>query len=44
MDQDAQFHSINERVKKPHTWNHPAISIETKKKELLGDLENAGRE
>ena len=43
-DRDAQFHYINDRVKQALASNNPAISVDTKKKELVGDFKNAGRE
>ncbi len=43
-DRDAQFHYINDRVKEALASNQPAISVDTKKKELVGDFKNAGRE
>jgi len=43
-DRDAQFCYINDRVKEALAWNEPAISVDTKKKELVGDFKNAGRE
>lgn len=43
-DRDAQFHYINERVKEALAAGEPAISVDTKKKELVGDFKNAGRE
>jgi hypothetical protein len=43
-DRDAQFHYINDRVKEALTAGEPAISVDTKKKELVGDFRNAGRE
>jgi transposase len=43
-DRDAQFHYINDRVKEALAANEPAISIDTKKKELVGDFKNGGRE
>jgi hypothetical protein len=43
-DRDAQFHYINDRVKAKLAAGDPAISIDTKKKELVGDFKNAGRE
>lgn len=44
VDRDAQFHYINDRVKEALASNNPAISVDTKKKELVGDFKNAGRE
>jgi len=43
-DRDAQFHYINERVKEALAAGEPAISVDTKKKELVGDFKNGGRE
>jgi transposase len=43
-DRDAQFRYINARVRRAHTARVPAISVDTKKKELVGDFKNAGRE
>src|SRR6266700_4029459 len=43
-DRDAQFHYINDRVKEALAAGEPAISVATKKKELVGDFKNAGRE
>ncbi len=43
-DRDAQFHLINERVSAAIAAGEPAISIDTKKKELVGEFKNAGRE
>ena len=42
-DRDAQFHVINDAVKTAMAENQPAISVDTKKKELVGDFKNAGR-
>ena len=43
-DRDAQFHHINSTVKAAIRAGEPAISVDTKKKELVGDFKNAGRE
>jgi hypothetical protein len=43
-DRDAQFAHINRTVKAAITAGEPAISVDTKKKELVGDFKNAGRE
>jgi Rhodopirellula transposase DDE domain len=43
-DRDEQFHYINDRVKRALAAGQPAISVDTKKKELVGDFRNAGRE
>ena len=43
-DRDAQFDHINTEVKAALAAGQPAISVDTKKKELVGDFKNAGRE
>ncbi len=43
-DRDTQFRHINARVVRQLRLRHPAISVDTKKKELVGDFKNAGRE
>jgi hypothetical protein len=43
-DRDAQFEHINASVRRFHDRGQPAISVDTKKKELVGDFKNAGRE
>jgi hypothetical protein len=43
-DRDAQFCYINDRVKAALAAGEPAISVDTKKKELVGDFKNGGRE
>lgn len=43
-DRDAQFAYINAQMKASLTAGQPAISVDTKKKELVGDFKNAGRE
>lgn len=43
-DRDAQFHYINDQVKAALCAGEPAISVDTKKKELVGDFKNGGRE
>ena len=43
-DRDAQFGYINEQVKQALAAGEPAISVDTKKKELVGDFKNGGRE
>ena len=43
-DRDAQFDYINEQVKQALAAGEPAISVDTKKKELVGDFKNGGRE
>ena len=43
-DRNAQFEYINGRVKRFLKRRQPAISVDTKKKELVGDFKNGGRE
>ena len=43
-DRDAQFEHINAQVKGFQMAGQPAISVDTKKKELVGDFKNGGRE
>jgi len=43
-DRNAQFEYINRRVRRQLATRQPAISVDTKKKELVGDFKNAGRE
>jgi transposase len=43
-DRDAQFNYINDQVKAALAADQPAISVDTKKKELVGDFKNSGRE
>ena len=43
-DRDAQFQHINERVKQQLARQQPVISVDTKKKELVGEFKNGGRE
>ena len=43
-DRDAQFGYINQQVTAALAEGQPAISVDTKKKELVGDFKNAGRE
>ena len=42
-DRDAQFRYINARVKVFQRTGDPVISVDTKKKELVGTFRNAGR-
>ena len=42
-ERDAQFRHINEEVKSFAKDGNPVISVDTKKKELVGDFKNAGR-
>lgn len=43
-DRDAQFNYINEQVAEFLQSSQPVISVDTKKKELVGDFKNAGQE
>ncbi|HEY3246254.1 MAG TPA: ISAzo13 family transposase [Phycisphaerae bacterium] len=43
-DRDAQFRFINETVKRFQRRGQPVVSVDTKKKELVGDFKNGGRE
>jgi transposase len=43
-DRDAQFAHINRRVAAYGRGGRPAISVDTKKKEILGNKKNGGRE
>jgi len=43
-DRNAQFEHINARVRAYLRQGEPAISVDTKKKELVGNFKNAGRE
>jgi hypothetical protein len=43
-DRNAQFEHINRRVIQQQAARQPVISVDTKKKELVGDFKNAGRE
>jgi hypothetical protein len=43
-DRDAQFAYINASVTRMLAGQEPVISVDTKKKELVGDFKNGGRE
>jgi hypothetical protein len=43
-DRNAQFENIAEAVRQQHEKGDPAISVDTKKKELVGNYKNAGKE
>jgi DDE family transposase len=43
-DRDAQFESINQRVRAFQEEGRPAVSVDAKQKELIGDLRDSGRE
>jgi hypothetical protein len=42
-DRDAQFKHLNESVRAALAEGEPVISVDTKKKELVGDFKNAGQ-
>ena len=44
MDRDAQFQYINGRASSFLKDGQPVVSVDTKKKELVGNFKNAGRE
>ena len=44
IDRDAQFHYINDQASAFLASNDPIISVDTKKKELVGEFKNNGRE
>ncbi len=43
-DRDAQFHFISDLVLRQQKQSQPSVSVDTKKKELVGDFKNPGRE
>ena len=43
-DRDAQFLYLSNRAKEFQRRGNPVISVDTKKKELIGEFRNAGRE
>jgi hypothetical protein len=43
-DRNAQFEHINARVKQYMDLRQPVISVDTKKKELVGDFKNSGQD
>jgi hypothetical protein len=43
-DRNAQFEYLNRKCKEFQERNQPVISVDTKKKELVGDFKNGGRE
>jgi transposase len=43
-DRDAQFHHISSKIREFQAERQPVISVDTKKKELVGDFKNNGRE
>jgi hypothetical protein len=42
-DRNAQFELINQKVKEVQSANNPVISVDTKKKELVGQYKNSGK-
>lgn len=43
-DRDQQFEYINRKARRYLKQGEPVISVDTKKKELVGDFKNGGRE
>ncbi|WP_187645541.1 ISAzo13 family transposase [Streptomyces sp. TRM49041] len=43
-DRDGQFRYINERAKEHQAAGDPVVSVDTKKKEVVGNYKNAGAE
>src|SRR6202166_3326932 len=43
-DRNQQFEYINRKARRYLKWGEPVISVDTKKKELVGDFKNPGRE
>ncbi len=43
-DRDAQFHHISGKIREFQAGRQPVISVDTKKKELVGNFKNNGRE
>jgi transposase len=43
-DRNSQFEFIYQKIKRFQKKNYPVISVDTKKKELLGNFKNAGQE
>ena len=43
-DRNAQFEYINRQVRAFHRRKQPVISVDTKKKELVGEFKNPGEE
>ena len=41
-DRDAQFRYVNDQVREHHSAGQPVISVDTKKKELVGQYKNGG--
>ncbi len=43
-DRDAQFRYLNEQVREHRDAGEPVVSVDTRKKELVGNYHNGGRE
>ena len=43
-DRDEQFRHINNKVRRTMAKGNPVISVDTKKKELIGNFDNQGRQ
>jgi hypothetical protein len=43
-DRDSQFEYINTKIKEFQGYGYPVVSVDTKKKELVGNFKNAGQE
>jgi transposase len=43
-DRNAQFETINRKAKDQQAKNEPVISVDTKKKEIVGNFKNNGKE
>jgi len=43
-DRDAQFEYINSKVQEQIATNNPVISVDAKKKELVGNFKNDGQD
>ncbi|MFF5969797.1 ISAzo13 family transposase [Streptomyces collinus] len=44
LDRDTQFRYLNEQARGHRDAGQPVISVDTKKKELVGDFKNTGRQ
>ncbi|MFB0633649.1 ISAzo13 family transposase, partial [Streptomyces sp. AB3(2024)] len=44
VDRDAQFRYLNEQARGHRDAGQPVISVDTKKKELVGEFRNDGRQ
>jgi hypothetical protein len=42
-DRDAQFRYLNEQIRRHHRRHEPVVSVDTKKKQLIGPYKNAGQ-